>query len=162
MTWMQQAQARWAQVSPREQRLVWLAAAVVLLAMLWWLALAPALRVLRSAPAQHQALDAQLLQMQRLQAQAQAQALQGQTTVSPEESRRAFEAALNPLGKQAQMSWQADRVTVSFKGIGAQALAQSLATLRQNARAVPAEAHLQRNPAQTWDGTLVWQLAPRP
>ena len=58
---------RWQMVSPREQRLVVAALLLVLVALLWWLAIAPALATLRSAQGQRQQLDAQLQQMQGLQ-----------------------------------------------------------------------------------------------
>ena len=58
--------ARWAALAPREQALVAAAVALVALALLWWVALAPALATLRSADAQHRALDNQLQHMRRL------------------------------------------------------------------------------------------------
>ncbi|MFT4243411.1 MAG: type II secretion system protein GspM, partial [Acidovorax sp.] len=62
--------ARWQALAPREQALVLSAAALVALALLWWLAVAPALATLRAAPARHAALDAELQRMQTLQAEA--------------------------------------------------------------------------------------------
>ncbi|WP_225976039.1 type II secretion system protein GspM, partial [Paracidovorax avenae] len=62
--------ARWKTLAPREQSLVLAAGTVVAVALLWWVALAPALRTLREAPAQHAALDAQLQRMQALQSEA--------------------------------------------------------------------------------------------
>ena len=153
-------QTRWRGVSPREQRLVVLAAVLTGIALLWWLALAPALAVLKAAPLQHRALDAQLQDMQRLQAQA--QALQAQPVLTADDSRQALEAALKPLGSAAQMAIQMDRVTVTIKAAPAGALAQWLATVRQNAHTAPVEARLVRNPAGTWDGTLVLNLDARP
>jgi hypothetical protein len=44
----------------------------VALALLWWIALAPALRTLAAAPAEHAQLDAQLQQMATLQNRAKA------------------------------------------------------------------------------------------
>lgn len=156
--WMQ-LQSRWRGVSPREQRWVLLAAWVTGLALLWWLALAPALAVLNAAPAQHRALDAQLQHMQRLQAQV--KALQAQPVLSADEARQALDAALVPLGAGAQMAAQGERVTVTLKAVSAGALAQWLATVRQNAHMAPTEAHLLRNPAGSWDGTLVLNLGAR-
>ncbi len=160
MNLLTQLQTRWRSVSPRERRLVLLAGVLMGLALFWWLALAPALAVLRAAPAQHVALDAQIQQMQRLQAQA--KALQAQPVLSMDEARLALEAAQKPLGAGAQMTVQLDRVTVSLKAVPANALAQWLATVRQNARTVPAEAHLVRNSAGSWDGSLVLNLGARP
>lgn len=160
MNLLMQLQTRWRSVSPREQRWVLLAGVLLSLALVWWLALAPALAVLKAAPAQHRALDAQLEQMQRLQTQA--KALQAQPVLSVGAARQALEAALKPLGSGAQMTVQLDRVTVTLKAVPAGALAQWLATVRQNAHAAPVEAHLVRNPAGSWDGTLVLNLGARP
>ena len=156
---LMQVQTRWRGMPSREQRLVLLAGVLISLALLWWLALAPALAVLKVAPAQHVALDAQLQQMQRLQAQA--KALQAQPVLSVDDARRALEAAIKPLGAGAQMVVQLDRVTVSLKAVPGNALAQWLATVRQNAHTAPVEAHLVRNSAGSWDGSLVLNLGAR-
>ena len=149
-------QARWRAVSAREQRLLLLAMGVVTLALLWWVAVAPALAVLKTAPGQHVALDAQNQQMQRLQAQA--QALRAQPVINADDARRALETSLKPLGASAQMVVQVERVTVTLKSVAPDALAQWLATARQNARTVPTEAHLTRNAVGHWDGTVVLHL----
>ena len=65
-----------------------------------------------------------------------------------------------------------DRATLTLQGVQADALANWLAQARNNARAVPQEAHLTRsaNPRQgngaptptvRWDGTLVLSLPTR-
>jgi general secretion pathway protein M len=152
-------QARWDAVSRREQQ--WLLAALVLVlgAVLWWVALAPALATLRSAERQHQLLDAQLQQMLRLQDQA--QSLQAQAPLSLAEARRLLEASVKPLGAGARLSIVGERVTVSLTGAAPDALAQWLAQARLNARAVPSEARLLRNAAGNWDGMLVLTLSAR-
>jgi general secretion pathway protein M len=159
MNLLRQWQIRWRAVPAREQRLALLALLATSLALLWWLALAPALAVLRAAPAQHRAQDGQLQQMLGLQAQA--KALQAQPVLPVDQTRLALEAALKPLGPGAQMAVQVDRATVTLKAVPAAALAQWLATARQNAHAAPMEAHLVRNPAGSWDGTLVLNLGGR-
>jgi general secretion pathway protein M len=62
MNWLESLEARWQawwpELESREQRLIGAAAALVLLALLWWVALAPALRTLSAAPAEHARLDA--------------------------------------------------------------------------------------------------------
>lgn len=151
--------ARWRQISAREQRLVTVAMLLILVALLWWVALAPALATLRAAPAQHRALDAQLQQMQRLQAQA--SAIQAQPVISQDDARRLLEASIKPLAANAELMLAGERVTVTFKGAAPDALAPWLTQVRQNAHAVPAEARLQRNAAGTWDGALVLKLATR-
>ena len=160
MNLLQQWRSRWRGMPAREQRLALMGLAVFSLALLWWLALAPALALLRAAPAQHRMLDGQLQQM--LQLQAQAKALQAQPVLSLDATRLALEAALKPLGPGAQMTVQFDRVTVTLKAVDATALAQWLATVRQNAHVAPAEARLVRNPAGSWDGSLVLNLGGRP
>jgi len=67
MNFSEQLRARWAALAMRERQMVGGAIALVALALLWWIALAPALRTLAAAPAEHAQLDAQLQQMATLQ-----------------------------------------------------------------------------------------------
>lgn len=158
----QNIQAWWDALAARERALVAGAALLVGLALLWWVAVAPALTTLRTADAQHQALDAQLQTMRALQAEA--QALQSQPKVRQDEALRALEASVKPLGGTAQLGVVGDRATVTLRGATADAVAQWLVQARINARAVPVEARLTRRvvvgPA-TWDGTVVLNLPPR-
>jgi general secretion pathway protein M len=158
-------QARWRLVSKREQGLLQAALALVLLALLWWLALAPALATLKAAQTQRGELSSQLQQMQRLQAQA--KALQAQPRIAFEDARRLLEAALKPLGASVKLGVAGERVTLTLKGASPDALAQALSQARLNAHAVPSEARLVRsapasaasaNAAPGWDGTLVLVL----
>lgn len=157
MNWRAEWRQRWQGVSVREQRLVWMAVALLAVALLWWLALAPALKILKLADAQHQVLDAQLRQMQQLQAQA--VSLRALPTLDAQETHRALEASVKLLGASAQMTQQMDRVTVTLKAVDAQTLAQWLSTARQNAHAVPTEVHLKKSAAGVWDGPVVFTLA---
>jgi len=152
-------QVRWNSLPRREQRLVLVALALLLGALLWWVCLAPALATLRSADKQHQLLAVQLQQMQRLQAQA--KTLQAQPRLALLEARRLLEASVKPLGATAQLMVAGERVTVTLRGASADALAQWLAQARLNARAVPSEARLVRSAAGTWDGMLVLTLSAR-
>jgi general secretion pathway protein M len=151
---------RWAMLAPRERTLAVAAAALVGLALVWWVALGPALATLRSADAQHRALDAQLQSMKRLQAQA--RDMQGQPRQNPNEAIRQFEASIRQqLGTAARYSIAGDRVTVTLTNAPAAALAQWLSQVRTNARAIPGEAKLTRNPGGGWDGNLVLTLPAR-
>ncbi len=152
-------QARWSSTSRREQRLLQIAAAVVGLALLWWVGLAPALNRLKTTDQQRSALEAQWSQMQELQVQA--KALQAKPRINEADARRMLEASVAPLGAAVQMTNAGDQVRVTVKGLSPDALAQWLSTARQNARAVPSEAKLVRNAAGTWDGTLVLSLNAR-
>ena len=175
-------QRRWNSLLPREKTLAQVTAAVIGVALLWWLAVAPALKTLRSAPQQHQALDAQLQQMKRLQAQA--TQMQSQPVLDQDASRRALDAAVKQrLGATTQVNVVGDRATVILKAVPADAIAPWLAQVRTNARALPVEVKLNRSstpPATAsaagkgaapatppvaaqplWDGTVVLALPTR-
>lgn len=152
-------ESRWNGVSRREQQLVLAALALLLAALLWWVGLAPALATLRSAQQQRPLLDAQLQQMQRLQALA--TTLQAQPPIAPDEARRLLEASVKPLGATVQLTLVGERATLTLKGASADALAQWLTQVRLNVRALPSEARLLRNAAGGWDGTVVLSLSAR-
>ncbi len=160
------AQLQWDRLASRERRSVLMAAALIGLALVWWVALAPALRTLGGAEAQRRALDAQLQTMQRLQAEA--QALQARPKLGFEEAVRALEASVRQgFGGTAQLSVVGERATLTLKGASASTLARWLAQARVDARALPSEARLQRSPGimpatgPTWDGVLVMSLPTR-
>ena len=144
-------------LSPRERQAVLIALWVVGLGLLWWLAVAPALATLREAPARHARLDAQLGQMQRMAASA--NALRSEASAQPpgrDEVLRALEAATAALGASAQLSVLGDRATVTLRGTSPAGLAQWLAQVRINARLLPLETQLTRDPATSgWNGTVV-------
>jgi general secretion pathway protein M len=190
MKWLEALQARWRtwwpELDPREQRLVAIAAALVGLALVWWVALAPALGTLSAAPAEHAKLDAQLQQMTALQRQA--KALQSQPRASRDDAMRALEASVREnLGPNAQLqsAGAGENATIALRAAPADALAQLITQARSNARAVPREVHLTRSstsqggpaappgaappppaapagpPRPRWDGTLVMGLPAR-
>lgn len=154
---------RWQALAPREQALLRGAAALVALALLWWLAIAPALSTLRQAEARQRGLEAQWQQMQRLQAEA--RALQGLPRPGHDEAWRALEVSVHQrLGPSAQLQLSGERATLTLKDTPADALAQWLAQARANARLVPAEARLMRSAdaeSPSWNGQLVLNLPPR-
>ncbi len=156
--------ARWAALGSRERTLVMVTLALVLLALVWWIAIAPALRTLRQADAQHRDLAAQIQQMQRLQAQA--QSIQSQPKISRDDAVRALDASVKQrLNATAQVNLAGDRATVTLRNTAADQLAQWLSQARVNARAIPTEARLVRSTASSggppgWDGTVVLNLPP--
>jgi len=170
-SFLQQLQPHWAALAPRERRSVLAAGALVCLALLWWLALGPALQTLRAADAQHRELDAQLQTMRRMQAEV--QALKSQSALGFDEALRSVQAsAKTDLSGTAQINVLGERVSVTLKNTPADALARWLAQVRINARALPTEAKLVRSPASTaanapqpalpaWDGSLVLALPKR-
>ena len=148
----------WAGLATRERFLVGTAAALVVLALLWWVAIGPALETVRTADAKHRVLDAELQTMRSLAAEA--VSLQGLPRVRPEDGRRALEASVKQrLGPASQMSVMGDRATVTLKDTPPEALTEWLSQVRSNARAVATDARLTLNPARTgWDGTVVLAL----
>ena len=107
-------QKRWKPLAPREQNLILAAGTVVALALLWWMALAPALNTLRTAPARHAALDAQLQRMHSLQAEA--LQLQAAPRSAPGDAVASLRSALTQrLGATAQLSLAATRATITLR-----------------------------------------------
>lgn len=158
--------ARWAALGPRERLGVGAAALVVLAAVLWTFALAPALAVWREAPARQAALDARAQRMQALAAEA--QALRQQPKASREQALRALQQLVQAHAAAVQLSVVDDRATLTLRGLDAAALADLLARARMDARALPVQAQLTRAttageppapaaPAR-WNGTLVLSL----
>jgi general secretion pathway protein M len=182
---MNPLQQRWASLAEREQRMVLVAGSVVGLALLWWVALAPALQTLRAADAQHAQVDAQLQAMRTLAAEA--TTLRSQRALGYDEALRNLENSVKQtLGTGASLSVSDTRASLNLKGVSADALAQWLSQARINARVVPSEARLQRSnaaaaaapiapsatpdaaasatpsaPVATWDGVLVLALPSR-
>jgi general secretion pathway protein M len=147
----------WAGLGARDQRMLGVAVMVVALALLWFVAVAPALRTLRSATAQQAAADSQLQSM-RAQAE-QATALRAQRPLSYDEALRNLESSVKQtLGAGATLSVNDTRASLTLKNTSADALALWLGQARINARVVPSEARLQRSaapvaPAATGGGT---------
>jgi general secretion pathway protein M len=134
----------WSSLAAREQSLLSLAAVVIGLALLWLIAIAPALKTLRVSEAQHAQADAQLQSMQSLAAQA--KVLRTQRSLSNEESQRNLENSVKQtFGSNASLSVNDGRASLTLKGVNADALALWLSQARINARVVPSEARLQRS-----------------
>ena len=152
--------ARWQALAAREKMLVAATVAVVAAALVWLIALSPALGILRSANEQHRALDSQLQHMHDLQQQA--QALQAQPKQSHDEALRRLELLVRQrLGTTARMAVAGERVSITLTGTPPDALAQWVTQARVDARALPSEARLSRNTAGSWEGTLVLSLPAR-
>jgi general secretion pathway protein M len=142
----------WNARQPREKRLL-LMAALVIAAALAWLAIAPAVRTLKTTPAQLAALETQLQAMQRLADEA--QALRGTPPVPMEQGRVALQASAAQLGDKARVSLQGERAVLTLTGLPAEQLTGWLAEVRINARARVVESQLQRTPEGGYAGTVV-------
>lgn len=147
--------ARWQALGARERRLVTVMAWILGLTMLWLVAVAPAWRVVAAAPARLDALDAQLLQMQRLAGEA--RTLRGAPSVGSTQAQAAVKGATDALGGAARLTLGGDRASVVFTNASGAQLREWLAEVRGAGRARAVEANLTRGP-QGYSGTVVLSL----
>lgn len=142
--WRRQLDERWAAAAPRERLMVRVTLALVGVALLWLVALNPALTTLRKAPAELDRLDRQLQQMRALGQQA--DQLKQAVTVSAEQSAAALRAAAERLGPSAELTVTGAQAQLRLRGVPGAALAVFLQEARQAARARPQQAELQSGP----------------
>jgi general secretion pathway protein M len=147
--------AWWQGLAARERQLVALCAAVLLAFAVWLLLVQPALRTVRTAPAQLDALAAQLQSMQLLAAEA--RELRNTPPVNIEQSSAALRAASDRLGTKARLSLQGERAVLTLNGVGTEELRSWLGEVRSGARARPVEANLTRG-AAGYSGSIVVAL----
>jgi general secretion pathway protein M len=133
---------RWAVMTQRERSLVVGAGALLGLALLWFIALRPALQTWQQVPPQARLLEAQWLEMQRLASET--RELKGQTPVNAAQSAQALKAASDRLGSQARLSVIGDRATLTLMGATPEQLRTWLAEARSGARARPVELQVSR------------------
>lgn len=149
------ARARWQGFSARDRRMAWLAIVILGAFALWTLAIQPAWRTVREAPAQLDALDAQLQEMRVLATEA--QALREAPALSADQSAVALKAASERLGSKARLSLQGPRAVLTLSGVSSTQLREWLTEARAGARARPVEAQLTRN-AQGFSGSVVLSI----
>lgn len=155
----------WTTRPARERSLLRLGASVIGAALLWQLALAPALQTWQEAPAKQAALDAQTTRMHQLQAEA--RGLQPHTPLPRTTALQMLESsAAQWLGPQSRVSLQGEQVLITLKAAPAEGLSRWLNQARSQAQAQAVQAQLQRatpgNPeasaSAAWNGTLVLNL----
>jgi general secretion pathway protein M len=151
----QQAREQWRGRAPRERRALALAAAAVLVLLVWWLFVQPAWRTVREAPAQLDSLDAQLQQLQRLAAES--QSLKGAAPVTSAQAGLALKAATDRLGEKGRLTLLGDRATLTLTGVNTEALRGWLQEARSAARVRPVDVQLTRG-AAGYNGTIVVSL----
>lgn len=144
--------ARWAALAPRERRLVMLAAAVIGIALLWAVAIGPALHTLRTAPAAQAALDAQWQAMQR--EAAEAQQLRAAPPLAPGLAVQALQGATARMGPVGRLSLQGERAVLTLTDAPPEVITQWLAEVRRGARARPVEARLTATD-EGYSGTVI-------
>jgi general secretion pathway protein M len=149
---LQKLRLWWEQRLPRERNVLLIGGAIVGIALVWWMALAPALRTLAGYEVRQSANDAQLRTM--LDLQAQAQALQSQPKLSAADAGQALQTSVQlAFGSQADIAMSGGAATVTLRGVSPQALAQWLTNVRVQAHTVPTTARLNRS-ASGWSGTV--------
>ncbi|MCY4754047.1 type II secretion system protein GspM [Pelomonas aquatica] len=150
-----QALAHWKTLGDRERLALQAVAALLGALLAWSLLLAPALRTLKTAPAELEKLD---LQLQQMQAQAQeVRALRAAPAVPPAQAQAALTASVEHLGPAARLNLTGGRAVVTLNGVPPEALQAWLGELRSAARARPVEAQLTRGP-KGYSGSLVLTL----
>ena len=147
----EQAKTWWRSRSKRERQLVVIVVAIVVLFIVWTTLVQPAWRVATSAPAELDALDTQLQQMQRISNES--RSLRSTAPVGAAQAGIALKAASDRLGDKARLNLQGDRAILTLNGVTAEALRAWLTEARAGARARPIEAQLQRG-ASGFTGTL--------
>lgn len=147
----EQAKTWWRSRSKRERQAVALVLTIVVLFVAWTLLVQPAWRIARSAPAELDALDAQLQQMQRIANES--RGLRNTAPVGAAQAGIALKAASDRLGDKARLNLQGDRAILTLTGVQPEALRAWLTEARAGARARPVEAQLQRGP-NGYTGTL--------
>ena len=155
---LQPAQAAWARLGGRERRLVLAMAWVLGLFLLWSLAVQPAWRTLREAPARIDALDAQLQGMQLLAADV--RELRAAPPLPRPQALAALRAASERLGETGRLIEQGDRAVLTLKDASGPALRTWLSEVRAGARAHAVDATLTRSDTGL-SGTVVVALPGR-
>lgn len=153
--WTAPWRARWRAMGDRERRGLAIIAWVLGLFLLWAVAIAPAWRTTRAAPAQLDQLDAQLQEMQR-QAN-EARELRAIPPLGSNQSAAALRAASEELGAAGRLQLSGDRATLTLTGANGTQLREWLAEARSAARARPLEANLTRGPLG-FSGSIVVAL----
>lgn len=155
----QQAKTWWRSRSKRERQAVALIVTIVVLFIVWTVLVQPAWRVARSAPAELDALDAQLQQMQRIANES--RGLRNTSPVGAAQAGIALKAASDRLGDKARLNLQGDRAILTLTGVTPEALRAWLSEARAGARARPVEAQLQRGPSG-YTGTVTVSFGGNP
>jgi general secretion pathway protein M len=152
----QQAGKFWQARAPRERQLLALAAAAVVVLLVWLVAMQPALKTLRETPVELDALDAQWQQLQL--AALESEGLRSASPVPPAQAADALRGATERLGSKAKLIVQGDRATLSFTGLAFEDLRAWIGEARSGARARPVEAQLLKA-ATGYSGSISVTLA---
>jgi len=147
-----QAKSKWASLPDRDKALIRIASILVIGLLVWSVALAPALRTIRTFDAKHKAQELQLQRMLNLQTQA--QSMQNLPLVSQAAAVTAIEASIDQaFGNRAEVILSGNNATVNVRGVSPEDLAKWLTNIRTNARTIAIQARLTRTNAG-WNGSF--------
>jgi general secretion pathway protein M len=150
-------QAQWKALPAQQRRIMSLSMAVLGCLLLWFVAISPALKVVRAAPAQLERLDTQLQSMQR--DAAEARSLRSITPIGAAQSALALRSATDALGEVGKLVVAGDRATLTLTGASPQQMRDWLADARSTGRARVVEVSLtQPTGSATLNGTIVVSL----
>jgi len=152
----EQVREYWQARSARERLILGGGIALLSLAIVWLIAVQPALRTLRTAPVQLDQLDAQLQTLQRLAAES--KTLRNPVQVSPEQAAAALKAATDRLGEGSRITVQGERATLSVTNASGPALQAWLLEARSAAHARAIDVQLTRNPQSNLSGSVIVSL----
>ena len=155
-TMRQQARQFWQGRAPRERQLIVAMLIAVAVLFVWLIAVQPALRTVRAAPAELDQLDLQLQQMQL--AALESDTLRSASPVPPAQATEALRAASERLGTKAKLALQGDRATLTFTSLPFESLRTWLGEARRAARARPVEAQFLKS-AGGYSGSISLTLA---
>jgi general secretion pathway protein M len=135
-------------------------ALALLISLLWFFNILPALQTYQQAPLQLAKLEQQSETLKALQLQA--MALQKAPRIKAQDASAVLPQIMaGTLGSGAKLNLEATRATLQVTSISAEALALFLEAARKQAHALPTEAHLQKIKTGTqdmWRGTLILNL----
>jgi general secretion pathway protein M len=151
----ERAGSTWRARPPRDRLALTLMALVLGLFLVWVLFIAPAMATLRTAPAQLDMLDTQLLQMRTMAAEV--RDLRNATPVPAAQAGLAIKSAVERQGDKVRLSLQTDRALLTLVNASPEQVRALLVEARSAARARPLEAELTRVPGG-YSGTLVLSL----
>ena len=147
--------AKWHDLGAREQSALRGAAWALAVLALWLVAVQPAWRTLRQAPARIDVVERQLQTMQSLAAES--RLLRAVPPVPAGQEMLALQAASDHLGAAAKLSISGDRAVLTISGIASEPLLAWLGEVRSAARARPVQAQMLRGP-KGYSGTIVLAL----
>ena len=154
----------WQNLAARGRAMVLGVGAVLALLLMYFFVLGPALRTWQQVPTQRERVAKDFAAVQALEQQA--QQLKNLPSLSFDAAYQAVGSTTrNYLPASASVHVLGDQVTVKLQQVPAHSMAQWLAALRHNAKALPVSTQLSASAGEStgvlWSGEVVLRLPPR-